>query len=131
MTTLGNPQVSFNSQSNAYRIAEASQLLSRFMPVGKPEIKYKDNWIIIQALYASAPDRFVVNCGIHQNGMADKLHFSVSVKMNDVISVPMHFNGYIYPSGGFFITEVTRRNGNKQLEIIFESAERAPLNMID
>jgi hypothetical protein len=131
MNTAVIPQVSFNAQSSAYRIAEASQLLSRFMPVSRPEIKYKDNWLILQALYASAPDRFVVNCGVHQNAMSDKLHFSVSVKMNDVINVPMHFNGHLTPNGGFFISEVTRRNGIKQTETIFETAERLPTTMID
>ena len=106
------------------RIAEASQLLSKFMSIGRPEIKYKDNWIVFQALYASAPERFVVCCGIHQNHLSDKLHFSVNVKMNDVISVPMHFNGFMMPNGGFFISEVCRRNANKQFELIFETAER-------
>jgi hypothetical protein len=99
------------------------------MPASRPEPKYKDNWLLIQALYASAPDRFTVTCGVHQNSMTDKLHFSCGVKMNDVINVPMHFNGYMTPSGGFFISEVTRRTATKQLEIIFESAERIPCNV--
>jgi len=99
------------------------------MPGTRPEAKYKDNWLLFQALYASAPERFVVCCGIHQNHLSDKLHFSVNVKMNDVISVPIHFNGFMMPSGGFFISEVVRRNANKQLEVIFETAERLPCNV--
>ena len=95
------------------------------MSVGRPETKYRDNWLLFQALYASAPERFVVSCGIHQNHISDRLHFSVNVKMNDVVSVPMHFNGFMLPNGGFFISEVTRKNANKQLELIFET-ERFP-----
>jgi hypothetical protein len=106
------------------RIAEASQLLSRFMSVGRPETKYRDNWLLFQALYASAPERFVVSCGIHQNHISDRLHFSVNVRMNDVINVPIHFNGFMLPNGGFFISEVCRKNANKQFEIIFETAEK-------
>lgn len=128
MNTAVCPQVSFSAQSTAYRIAEASQLLSRFMPASRPETKYKDNWLILQALYASAPDRFVVTCGVHQNSLTDKLHFSVGVKMNDVINVPMHFNGHMSPNGGFFISEVVRRTATKQLETIYETAERFPCN---
>jgi len=106
------------------RISEASQLLNRFMSVGRPENKYKDNWLLFQALYASAPERFVVSCGIHQNHISDRLHFSVNVRMNDVINVPIHFNGFMLPNGGFFISEVCRKNANKQFEVIFETAEK-------
>jgi hypothetical protein len=99
------------------------------MLAGRPEATYKDNWLLFQALYASAPDRFVVSCGIHQNHISDKLHFSVNVKMNDIISVPLHFNGFMMPNGGFFISEVYRKNASKQLEIIYETAERFPCNV--
>jgi len=128
MNTEAFVPVSFKEQSTAYRILEASQLLSRFMPASRADSKYKDNWIIIQALYASSPERFVVTCGIHQNNTNDKLHFSINLKMNKHISVPFHFNGYMTAAGGFFISEVTRLNSSKQTEIVFVSAERFPCN---
>jgi hypothetical protein len=53
---------------------------------------------MLKSMHMRCRNRFKITAGLHQNGMQDPLHFSVTVDIADGWCNYLHFNGY-YKSG--------------------------------
>jgi len=49
---------------------------------------------MLRSMWVRCRNRFTITGGVHQNGMMDPLHFSVSVDIADGWKNFLHFNGY-------------------------------------
>lgn len=70
---------------------------------------------LLQTIYKDAPSRFAVMSGLHQNGEADVLHFSVKVQLEGSFIMALHFNGFYKTF--FNVTTITIMEKGEQVVI--------------